>query len=261
MNDADVARYLERIGAKRPAEPSLEALRDLQIRHLRTVPFENLSLHLDEPVDLGVGALLGKIVTRRRGGFCYEVNGAFAWLLRRLGFQVTMLAAATYKGSVTGPPFDHMALRVDLDEPYLADVGFGRFAHYPLNLSERGEQADPGGRYLIRPEDDGDLTVLENDWAQYRLELRPRRLSDFGPTCWYQQTSPKSHFTRSLVCSRLTDNGRLSLSGDRLIHTMTGSRTETRFATEAELLAAYNDHFGIKLSRLPTDPKTVDEAA
>src|SRR5437763_12528188 len=123
----DVDGYLARIGAARPEAPTAKALAELHERHVLAVPFENLSVHWREPIVLEDDALVDKIARRRRGGFCYELNGAFAALLRALGFPVTLLAGKVYGDGEFGPPFDHLALRVDLGEPWLADVGFGRF--------------------------------------------------------------------------------------------------------------------------------------
>src|SRR5690349_2377671 len=116
--------YLSRIGMPEElAPPSAELLRELHIRHLESVPFENLSIHLDEPIRLDEDALLDKIVRRRRGGFCYELNGVFAALLEALGFRVTRHAARVFSGDgQLGIPFDHLALIVDLDEEWLVDV-------------------------------------------------------------------------------------------------------------------------------------------
>src|SRR4029079_80756 len=95
----DVEAYLNRINYSGSRKPSAETLRDLQVAHLRNVPFENLSIHAAEPIELDDDALFRKIVENRRGGFCYEANGLFAALLRALGFKVTMLAAGVAKGS------------------------------------------------------------------------------------------------------------------------------------------------------------------
>ncbi|WP_416875117.1 arylamine N-acetyltransferase family protein [Kitasatospora sp. SC0581] len=248
--------YLDRIGLPDPGAPSPRALARLQLAHLRTVPFENLDIHLGESIVLDPAALLAKVVTRRRGGFCYELNGAFAQLLTSLGYRVGLLAARVFDGERLGPPFDHLALRVDLDEPWLADVGFGRFSHHPLRLDERGEQADAEGAFTLTPTGtDGDLDVLRDGTPQYRLGPRPYELADFAPTCRWQTTSPDSHFTRSTTCTLLTaDGGRATLSGNRLITTTpAGERTE-RPLTEDEALAAYRTRFGITLDRLPSLP-------
>jgi N-hydroxyarylamine O-acetyltransferase len=252
MDQAVADGYLARIGADRPARCDGAALRNLQLRHLRAVPFENLSIHLGEEIVLEEPALVDKVVTRGRGGFCYELNGLFAALLRALGFRVTMLAARANGQDGFGPPFDHLALRVDAPEPWLADVGFGRFSHHPLRLDVTGEQADPGGVFLVAETADGDLDVLRDGEPQYRIEQRPRALIDFEPTCWWQQTSSKSHFTRSLVCSRMTDGGRVTLSGRTLIETDGVDRHERTLATDAEVLDAYRIHFGIVLDQVPS---------
>ena len=248
--------YLARIGVARPARADAAALRELQLRHLLSVPFENLNIHLGEPIVLEPGALRDKLLRRRRGGFCYELNGAFAELLSTLGFEVRLLAARVFGDGGPGPPFDHLALRVDVDGEgaWLADVGFGRHSSYPLRLDTGAEQADPGGTFRIAETADGDLDVIRDGQPQYRAEQRPRSLGDFEPTCWWQQTSPDSHFTRSLVCSLLTEHGRITLSDRTLIGTTNGQRDERILSDDAEVLDAYRSHFGIVLDRLPTSP-------
>jgi N-hydroxyarylamine O-acetyltransferase len=263
----NVDAYLDRIGAERPARADTAALGELQERHLRSVPFENLSIHLGEPIVLDEEALFDKVVRRRRGGFCYELNGLFGALLSALGYQVTLLAARVYDAEgVPGPPFAHLALRVDLDQPWLVDVGFGRFSGRPLRLAERGDQADLGGTFRIEAAEYGELTVSRDGTPEYLLEPRPRRLGEFEPTCWWTQTSPRSHFTRSLVCSMLAGTGRVTLSGRTLTRTVErrladpaqvparddAGRDERVLGTDAEVLAAYRDEFGIVLDRVPT---------
>jgi N-hydroxyarylamine O-acetyltransferase len=252
VDEQRVAAYLNRIGAPAGGEPDVARLAHLQERHLHAVPFENLSVHLEEPVDLAPDALVDKIVERNRGGFCYELNGAFGALLTALGYDVTMLSARGATPDGFGPPFDHLALRVDVDgEPWLVDVGFGRFTHRPIRLDERGEQKDPGGTFLVTDDAEGDVTVLRNGAREYRLETRPRTLADFEPTCWWHRTSPKSHFTRSLVCSRLTGTGRVTLSGNQLIVTDHDGKREETLAGDADVLDAYRRHFGISLDSVP----------
>ncbi len=142
----DAAAYLQRINYDGPLAPSAETLRQLHLAHLLSVPFENLSIHRHEPIVLNDDALFEKIVRRRRGGFCYELNGVFAALLRSLGFNVTMLSAevANNEGEF-GEPFDHMTLMVTLDERWLADVGFGDSFREPL-LPRCARTTNPGRR-------------------------------------------------------------------------------------------------------------------
>ncbi|MFI1652965.1 arylamine N-acetyltransferase [Streptomyces avidinii] len=261
MEDLPASRvdaYLRRIGAERPVAASAAALRDLHLRHLRTVPFESLSIHLGEAIVLEPAELLDKLFGGR-GGFCYELNGAFALLLRSLGYRVELLQARVYAAGggapAPGVPYDHLALRVECGDgrAWLVDVGFGDHSHFPLALDERGEQTDPGGVFRIGPADGahGDLDVIQDGVPQYRLETRPRVLSDFVTGAWWHSTSPASGFTRKPVCSLLTETGRTTLSDRVLTLTDAGERTERTLADDAEVLAAYRTHFGIDLPRVP----------
>jgi N-hydroxyarylamine O-acetyltransferase len=255
MDETTLAAYLDRIDVPRPEVVDAATLRTLHRGHLVAVPFENLSIHLAEPISLAEDALLGKVVTARRGGFCYELNGAFARLLEALGARVRRVAARVYGDGRPGPPFDHLALVVrpaDGSGPWLADVGFGSHSTYPLRYDERQDQHDPAGRFRLADTGDGDVDVFKNGEPQYRIERRDRSLEDFGPTCWWQQTSPDSHFTQGTVCSRLTeDGGRITLSGRTLIQTVDGARSERELPGDDEVLAAYREHFGIVLDRVP----------
>src|SRR5215469_15044408 len=146
MDSETVTAYLNRIGVTSPADCDAAGLRTLHRAHQLTVPFENLSIHLAEPISLEERDLIDKIVHRRRGGFCYELNGAFALLLEALGARVNRVAARVYGDDGLGPPFDHLALIVDTPDrsgPWLADVGFGSHSTYPLLLGTRHSQPDP----------------------------------------------------------------------------------------------------------------------
>ncbi|MFI9253415.1 arylamine N-acetyltransferase [Streptomyces sp. NPDC053069] len=270
MDSHQVDDCLRRIGAERPQQPTGRALRELHLRHLQSVPFENLSIHLDEEILLEEEWLLDKVTGRGRGGFCYELNGLFGELLTALGYGVELLAARVYddKGRL-GIPYDHLALRVRTVEgdTWIADVGFGAHSHYPLSYAERAEQVDPGGVFRVAEAGPdaagvpgggsagaGDLDVLRDGRPQYRLETRPRVLGDFVAGAWWHRTSPLSHFTQSLVCSRVTeDGGRITLSGRVLKTTAADGKRETReLETDEEVLTVYRERFGIELDRVPT---------
>jgi N-hydroxyarylamine O-acetyltransferase len=257
MDHETALAYLDRAGVTGPAASDAAGLRMLHRAHQMTVPFENLSIHLAEPILLDERDLVDKIVRRRRGGFCYELNGAFALLLEALGAQVSRVAARVYVEEGLSPPFDHLALVVrpaDGSGPWLADVGFGNHSDYPLLLEARDDQDDPAGRFRLADAGAGDIDVLKDGKPQYRIEMRERSLADFVPTCWWQQTSPQSHFTASTICSRLIPGGRVSISGQMLIQTQDGTRTEQQLDSDDELLTAYRDHFGVVLSRVPDNP-------
>jgi N-hydroxyarylamine O-acetyltransferase len=253
MDNDTVAAYLRRIAVPQPVAADAAGLLLLHRAHQLAVPFENLSIHLSESISLEEEDLAAKIVGRRRGGFCYELNGLFAVLLEALGAEVTRLAARVHGDDRLGPPFAHLALAVSLPDgsgPWLADVGFGSHSVYPLLLDSRTDQADPAGTFRLADADDGDVDVHKDGQPQYRIEMRPRSVADFVPTCWWQATSPASHFTQGTICSRLTEDGRISLSGSRLIRTSGTARTEEQL-DDGAVLPAYREHFGILLSRVP----------
>ncbi len=252
MPDLDLAAYLARIGYDGDLRPSAGTLRALQIAHLHTVPFENLDIHRGVPITLDLARIEAKIVGNRRGGFCYELNGLFGALLARLGFAVTLLSARVSRGDGTfGPEFDHLLLRVNLDEPWLADVGFGDSFRAPLRLAPGLEQPDADRHYRVVA--DGSQLVLHErrldaGWTpQYAFTLQPRALKEFAAMCVFQQTSPDVHFTQQRVVSLPTPAGRVTLSDDRLIVTTPDGRDERTLPDVAAVAAALRDYFGITL--------------
>lgn len=250
-----VEAYLKRINYTGSLEPTPETLRNLQVAHLLTVPFENLSIHSGEPIVLEDNALFSKIVDRRRGGFCYEANGLFAALLRSLGFDVAMLAAgvAKHEGGF-GPQFDHMTLMVTLSDRWLADVGFGDSFLEPLLLDSREEQVQGTRSFRIIDDDDHLILMRRNPGGdgepQYRFTLQPYSFADYEEMCHFHQTSPDSHFTKGRICSRATADGRISLSEMRLI-TTTGPqllRDQRTVADQEEYNRILRDQFGIVMN-------------
>jgi N-hydroxyarylamine O-acetyltransferase len=232
MSDTlNVAAYLDRIGLVGPISVDSDGLRRLQYAHLTSVPFENLDIHLGRPIRLDLANLFDKIVIRRRGGFCYELNGLFAHLLRSLGFRAKLLSGrgANREGNF-GPEFDHLALQVDLEQPHLADVGFGEAFLEPLRMVADVEQSDPGKTFLLSRKGDEWLVrerTTGGRWEPlYLFTAIPRRMEDFAEMCRHHQTSSASHFTQKPVCSIVTSTGRVTISGNRLIETSRGNRTE-----------------------------------
>jgi N-hydroxyarylamine O-acetyltransferase len=250
----DLTAYLDRIAYRGSLEPTAATLRALHVAHLQHVPFENLDIHQRrlfglEPVDL-----FDKIVTRRRGGFCYELNGLFALLLEQLGFSVTRLAArVANKDGILGPEFDHLTLLVHCPAEsgaWLADVGFGDSFLEPLLFAAA---ADGAAGYRLETEAEPYWVAEQNSdgtWTrQYRFDLQPRELHDFAAMCAWQQTSPESSFSARRICTRATPDGRVTLSELRLITTVNGQRSERQLASEAEYNLVLRDHFGIVIDQ------------
>jgi N-hydroxyarylamine O-acetyltransferase len=250
----DVQRYLDRINYATPVDPSIKTLRGLHRAHMLSVPFENLDIHLGRPILLGENIFFNKIVEQRRGGFCYELNGLFAALLREIGFDVALLSAGVAGLDANfSPDFDHMALLVRLEDDWLADVGFGDSFIEPIRLDDSIATQDETGTYRIRSEGvnrimqrrspDGDARWKQ----QYRFTLEPRQLPEYNEMCHYQQTSPQSHFTQQRICSLATPSGRITLTADKLITTSGGTREERTLSGEHEFNSILAQHFGILL--------------
>lgn len=246
-------RYLRRIGIVDDVlPPNAATLERLHRAHLEHVPFENLDVHLGRRIELDEELILAKIVDDRRGGYCYEANGAFAWLLRELGFEVQLLAAGVYDKDAErfGPIADHLCLRVELDGAWLADVGFGRSFRSPMRLEDGAEQIEE--ELISRLERVGDrwtLLAREPDGAwepQYRFDVRPLRLFDFTYANHWMQTAPASPFLRRRICTRATPTGRVTLADRSLIELRDGVRTE-RAVADDEVRAVLADRFGISI--------------
>lgn len=230
--EMDLEKYLARIGFTGPAEPSLEVLRSVHTCHLLSVPFEDLTVHSGGQVQLDLPLLYDKIVNHRRGGFCFENNGLFSWLLTTLGFTVTILAGQVKNSSTGyyGPPFDHLILLVKLEgRRWLCDVAFG-VPSFNVPLSLDTEDLQEQGHRVYRIRKDRGMHFLEwqkeenkgvaGDWDEiYKFTLDPRCLEDFTEMCQYHQSSPSSLFFCKSLCTVLRPGGRLTYIGHRLITT------------------------------------------
>jgi len=248
----DLGAYLHRIGSSGPTAPTLDVLRALHRHHMLAIPFENLDIPLKCEIKLELERIYDKMVTRGRGGFCYEQNGLFCWALRQIGFDVDMLSARVAReDGGYGPEFDHMLLLVRVSgERWLADVGFGDSFVEPLRLDTPEPQVDGGLEYQVAREGEKYLLLRREDGRlekKFLFNLNPHVLSEYGEMCVYHQTSPQSSFTRRRVCSRATGKGRVTLTGTSLIVTEEGKRTETEIASEQQFVDFLRDHFAIDL--------------
>ncbi|MFI9759319.1 arylamine N-acetyltransferase [Streptomyces sp. NPDC051963] len=264
MDTELIDAYLRRIDAERPERADANVLRYLQERHVLAVPFENLFFLLGEPIPYSLDAVR-KIVYGRRGGGCFELNSAFAMLLRALGFEVTLLAGCIYRGEKPDSPIGHLALRVETNEPerrsWLVDVGQGSHSRWPLRLDLRTPQQDPHGAYLLKPTREGDIDVFRDGSPLYRMELKPREI-EFGlPIIWWYQTAPDSPFANRLMCVQPRVDGRVTLANRVLTREIDGERIRERIVTEEGLLTALSTWFGIHLDKLPDIPNRSPVAA
>ncbi len=247
--------YLARLELPSTMTVDASALHRLHERHLLKVPFENLDIRAGVPIALDEERILDKIVTRRRGGICYELNIAFAWLLRELGFDVAILAAdvRTEPGDSGGLFGDHLLLRVGLDEAWVCDVGFGDAFLYPLAMDDTAPVKQLVGTFRVMPDGEQGREVQRFDRrigdfrALYGFELTPRSVADFEDACHHHQTSDESRFTQGVVCTMAIPDGRISLHDDRVLIRRRGREEVQPLETEESRVAALRRHFGIVL--------------
>lgn len=255
----DIPAYLQRIRYYGSLQPTTATLQALHRSHLYTVPFENLDISLGRRILLDEERLFDKIVRRRRGGFCYELNGLFALLLTALGFDVTYLSASdAYADGSFAPEFDHLVLLVktpadlDPDTGWLVDVGWGDTFRQPLNAYSTAEQQQDGRAYWLEALGEQRLLWQREPGGeierQYRFTFQPRRLAQFEPMCRYHQTSPESSFTRRRICTLAIPGGRLTLTDSRLITALDGRRSERSVSDGEEYNRLLRGLFGVTLA-------------
>ena len=230
-------RYLNRIGVPTKLDPNFETLSQLMRAHLATVPFENLDVYRGVPVGTDIGTSIDKIVAQGRGGWCFELNGAFAWLLDAVGFDVALLGAAVL---LNGPSavIDHLTLEVTLDQPYLVDVGFGDSFITPLRLNQAGPQDGGAGTFEFMASSQGTtLTRHEADGfpaPQFRFKRTHRRLEEFAVPSEALQADAANRWHQKPIATRLTGTGadRVSLTGTTLTRTSEGMADSTEIAED-----------------------------
>lgn len=245
-------RYLRRIGLdNKEISVNIETLNLLQKQHLLNIPFENLDIHWKNPIILDPDKFYQKIVENKRGGFCYELNGLFSVLLNKIGYESKIISARVSNGiGGFGRDFDHLAILTKIGgDEYLVDVGFGDFIAKPLNFILDIEQNDANGTYLIRKYDDEYFEITkksEDKWkSEYIFKDLEHDLSEFTDMCNFHQTSPESHFTKGKVCSLMTEDGRKTLTDNKLIITKYKEKSETNIDLENEFNSILEMEFNI----------------
>lgn len=218
--ETQITAYLDRIGFKGAAEPTPDTLSRLQYAHLHHVPYENLDILNGVPLSLEISQLFDKIVTRRRGGFCFELNALFGWLLEELGFHVTHFFGRFWRDEAVVPSKRrHHILQVELDGiNYIVDVGAGAAApRWPLILKGEIKQAQQEECYRLI-EDRLYGWMLEEkkgeEWRQiYSFSEEPNMPFDYVTTSYWCENSPESIFRKGAMVAMRTEEGRNTIAG------------------------------------------------
>ena len=261
-----LAAYLERIGledmaadVRRGSLPAADAatLAVIQRAHLRTVPFECLDIAAGKvPLDLSLDGLFRKIVTRRRGGICYEQNLLYAAVLQGLGYRVRLRAARHPK---YGDDFDLIFLQVDIPEeahPLLTDVGFAVNFLQPLQLTAGPVQDDGCNRYrLLEQPDAGDGYMRlwiqpglqgDGEWSEvFTFSPLCYQTNDYLERCHWYCTDAQSRFVQGPMISVDAPEGRKTLSARHYIVTAGDVRTSVDVESPEQYEAYLHDEFGL----------------
>ena len=251
----DVDRYLQRIKVHRE-NPSVKYLRELHKAHLMYIPFENLDIHYVNRIVLDYEAIFHKIIGRGRGGFCYELNGLFYHLLYHLGFECYLISAKTKQKEDYSKDFDHMAIVVSLDKvDWLVDVGFGDHFIYPKKIETGTVQMDYLDYWRFSTDPDENLILQQSDnystfYSKYQFTLQEKQPIQFMERCEFHQSSRDSPFVHQKLITRLTPDGRITLTDRTLKINSLGEASETEILNEDEFLSKLQHHFNIGFKQL-----------
>jgi N-hydroxyarylamine O-acetyltransferase len=238
----ELSAYLHRIRVDGSVRPDLATLRAIHRAHQYAIPFENLDVQLRRPVVLDVEANYNKIVCRRRGGWCYEMNGVMGWALEQIGFEVMRVSGAVMRVRAGDAHLgNHLCLLVCLDEHYLVDVGFGGSLGEPLPVKTM-EREDRPYRLGLREADDGYWRFAEiahGGAEPFGFDFRVARADEalLARKCQFLQTDPASPFIQNLVVQRRTADTHLSLRG-RVLQTTHATSVDKQFLNSADELVA-----------------------
>jgi N-hydroxyarylamine O-acetyltransferase len=246
----ELSAYLHRIRFDGGVRPDLATLRAVHRAHQYAIPFENLDVQLGRPVVLDLEANYDKIVRRRRGGWCYEMNGVMGWALEQMGFEVMRMSAGVMRVRAGDAQLgNHLCLLVRLDQPYLVDVGFGGSMAEPLPL-RASEREDRPYRVGLSELDDGywrfaEIAHGDGDAFSFDFRAAPADEALLARKCRFLQTDPASPFIQNLVVQRRTADTHISLRG-RVLAAIHATRVDKKLLNSAdELVAALRRSFDL----------------
>jgi N-hydroxyarylamine O-acetyltransferase len=244
-----IESYLERIGYEGSVKPDLDCLKKIHLQQALSVPYENLDIQLERPVDQDVERIFDKIVRNRRGGWCYELNGILHWVLEEIGFDVSRCVAGVLRSergdSILG---NHLILLVQLDDLYLADLGLGDGIREPVPIK-------PGsyvqGELVFRLEklNDGFWRFHNHgfgDPTQFDFKTIPANEQLLTDKCHSLQHDATSVFVQNLACQIMTTNSVTCLTGQVLGHKTSEGTTKKLLNSAEELENTLVKVFGIR---------------
>ncbi|XP_064579567.1 arylamine N-acetyltransferase, pineal gland isozyme NAT-3-like [Zonotrichia leucophrys gambelii] len=284
----DIKEYFARISYQGSHNKlDLATMSDIFLHHIRAIPYENLSIHCGERIELDLEPIYNKIVRKKRGGWCMENNYLLFWVLKTLGYNITLLGAKVYVPERDAYPEDinHLLLRVDLDgKSYIMDAGFGMAYQMwqPMELISGTDQPQTPGvfrfqeengiwyfekvrrkQWVLNPSTSTSPNVEDEVCRRvYLFTLQPRDIEEFRGCNAHLQTAPTSKFVLKSMCSMQTADGIWELVGWKLTEIKYNYRdnmdhVEIRMLAEEELEKTLREKFSLTLDKkfVPVDNK------
>lgn len=250
-----IAQYLTRIGLPTDLPCTVETLSRIVRAHFYTVPYENLDILAKKPLQLSPDALFDKIVVRRRGGFCFELNEALGNLLQGLGFSVTHLTARFLIGEPADvvPMRRHHIVIVHMpDGDYVCDAGVMREApRMAFRLAADVIQNDGVCDYRLKKDPFYGWILYQRTGdkpfeAVYGFTMEEQVNTDFVMPCFYCEKHPDSPFNKDVMVGIFTEDGGWNLRGDELKRIENGRVVEKRTIAPEERATVLETYFGLK---------------
>jgi N-hydroxyarylamine O-acetyltransferase len=239
----DLQGYLDRVGFTGEPGRDPETLRAIHRGHVSNIPFENIDVLLGRTVDFDLERIFDKIVTRHRGGWCYEMNGLLGWALESIGFDVTRLAGGVGRSARGDEAVgNHLVLLVD--GTWLADVGFGDGLWEPVRL-EAGEFSQRGFRSTLGMADDGWWRYRNQSGDEFDFRVEPADQSLLQDRCDYLRTSPESGLRRNLVAIIQTEDRGVTLRNSICTVEFPDRAEKEVLKGRDDLVSVLRDVFGI----------------
>lgn len=258
LSPSQLQAYLERIGVGGGRPATLATLSDIHRAQHFTVPFENFDVHLPSAYSFEPDHLFDKMVTRQRGGFCYELNLLMAYAFRTAGFSVDVFSGRLWHKGFFGEPFDHMTMLVRADDgEVLADVGNAETLQRPISLDGWWNDQERGGAYRVG-EHEGSPAVeyRESPGAaaevRYLFDRTPTEPSDFNEMLEFHTKSPESQFAKGWLCTLPSGaDGRITVSRGMLMETRAGKMERRALKSAEDLTDVLTREFGMKPFPIP----------
>jgi N-hydroxyarylamine O-acetyltransferase len=248
----DQEKYLDRINFKGIICMDENCLRELHICHLMTIPFEALDLSVGRKIYLDLDQIYDKVVNKRRGGYCYELNYLYHTLLAALGFKCHLISASIYNEGTFGPEFDHMAIVVILEDIWLVDVGYGDLFLEPIKIDSDLIQKDKFKNYKVEQNSNEyilyeSLKEKEELKIKYRFKNVARDVSEFSSQNIWKQSSIDSHFVKNRICTIPTQSGRKTIFNNLYKERKGDIISETNIEDEIIFSRILREEFGMEL--------------